>query len=259
MDMPSIPTMDCAEVASCRENSLEKMKIAYLLSDKLGAEQTKDYAKTTTGEDNINAWMQHQDVSTMKAGGLDFGNHRERIEHWVTSLPFAQSTNWDSSCVRYSKDGIIYGQRPSFQMQLGDHVVAASPPSKPPLSDHQTVLAGTEWARSGDFTSPTSKRCRPRRSVYTRDEKLFIMHAHVIGKISWQNISTMFKTLFGGKDARHTVSSLRSVYNRTRREWGMDYATRSGLDQRQNEESIVNMKLSEHARGSGTPGLAFQA
>jgi hypothetical protein len=235
------------------------MKIAYLLSDNPGVQQAKDYANATAGEDNTNAAIQHQDVSIMKAGGLDFGNRQDRVEQWVTSLSFVQSTNLDSSYVGHSKHGIIYGQKPSSQAQPGDHVVATSPPSEAPSPDRQIVLAETDWVWPGDITSPTSKRCRPRRSVYTRDEKLFIMHARVIGNISWQNISTMFKTLFGGKDARHMVSSLRSVYNRTRREWGMDYVTRSGLDQRQNDELIVNMKLSEHARGPGTPGLAFQA
>lgn len=246
-----------AEAASCGKISLEKMEIAFLLSDKPGVQQTKDYAKATAGEDSTNAWMQHQDVSIMKAGGLDFGDHRERVEHWVTSQSYVQSTNLDSSCMRYSKDGIIYGQRPLSQIPLGDHVVATTPPSKALLPDRQIVLAETEWGWSGDLSSPTSKRSRPRRSGYTSDEKLFIMHARVIGNISWQNISTMFKHLFRGQDTKHTVLNLRRVYYRTRVKWGMDYVTRSGLMQRQSDESIVNLKLSEHAGISGVPRLTF--
>jgi hypothetical protein len=246
MDLPLIPTTYSTgtEVISDEKTSLKKMEIAYLLSDEPSMQKTKDCATAAAGQDNINAWVHQQDISTMTAGSLDVGICCDRVEQWVTSQSFGQSTDSDSSYMRYNKDGTIYGQRPAPEA---------------PLPGRQIVLAETNWVWSGDLTSPTPKRCRPRRPGYTRDEKLFVMHARVIGNISWQNISTMFKNLFGGKDAKHTISSLRSVYYRTRRDWGMDGVTRSGLMQRQSDESIVNLKLSEHSGGPGTPRLVFQA
>jgi hypothetical protein len=245
MDLPLFQTTYSTgtEISSNEKTSLGKMKIAYLLNDELNMQQIKDCAKAAAGEVNINPWSQQQDISTMTVGSLDIGDCGDRVEQWVTSQSFGQSTDLDSSYVRYSKDGTTYGQRPSAEA---------------PLPGPQFVLDETNWIWSGDLASPTLKRSRPRRSGYTRDEKLFIKHARVIGNISWQNISTMFKNLFGSKAAKHTVLSLRGVYYRTRGEWGMDCVTRSGIMQRQSDESIVNMKLSEHAGISGGPRLTFQ-
>ena len=178
----------------------------------------------------------------MSVGSLDIGDCGDRVEQWVTCQSFGQSTDLDSSYMRYSKDGTTCGQRPSAEA---------------PLPGRQFVLDEKNWIWSEDLASPTLKRSRPRRSGYTRDEKLFIMHARVIGNISWQNISTMFKNLFGSKGAKHTVLNLRGAYYRTRADWGMDCVTRSGIMQRQSDESIVNMKLSEHAGISGSPRLTF--
>lgn len=213
------------------------MKIAYLLNDEPNMQQIKDCAKAAAGEEEINAWAQQQDISITTAGSLGVGACCDRVGQWVTSHSFGQIPDPDSSYMRCSKDGTIYGQRPSPEATL---------------PGPQIVPATTDWVWSGDLTSPTPKRSRPRRSAYTHDEILFIMHARVIGNINWQNISTMFKNLFGRKDAKHTISSLRSVYYGTRGDWGMDCVTRSGLMQRQNDESIVNLKLSEHAGGSDT-------
>lgn len=232
------------EVTSDEKTSLKKMEIAYLLGDERSMQQTKDCATAAAGQDNIDASVQQQGISTMTAGSLGVGNRCDRVERWVNAQSSGQSIHSDSSYVRYNKDGTKYGRRPSPEA---------------PLPGRQIVLAQTDWVWSEDLTSPTPKRSRPRRSGYTRDEKLFIMHARVIGNISWQNISTMFKNLFGRKDTKHTVLNLRSVYYRTRGDWGMDCVTRSGLMQRQSDESIVNLKLSEHAGISGTPRLTFQA
>jgi hypothetical protein len=73
------------------------------------------------------------------------------------------------------------------------------------------------------------------------------MHARVIGNVSWQKISTIFEKIFGRKDSKDAIAGLKSIYYRTRRDWGMDYVTRSGPSQRQNDQMVVNMKLSEHA------------
>jgi hypothetical protein len=244
MDLPlfGIPCSTGTEVSSNEKTSLKKMNIAYLLNDEPNMQETKDCVKAAAGEENINAWSQQQDSSIMAAGNLDIGICGDRVEQWVTSQSFGQSTDLDSSYMRYSKDGTTYGQRPSAEA---------------PLSGRQFLLDETNWIWSGHSASPTSKRSRPRRSGYTRDEKLFIMHARVIGNISWQNISTMFKNLFGSKAAKYTVLSLRGVYYRTRGEWGMDCVTRSGIMQRQSDESIVNMKLSEHTGISGSLRLTF--
>lgn len=232
----------CTEVTNNEKTSLEKMKIAYLLNDEPNMQQTKDCAKAVPEEENMDAWVQQQDISIMTAGSLGVGNCCDRVEQWITSQLFGQITDPDSSHMRYSKDGTMYGRTPSPEA---------------PLPRRQTVLASTGWVRSGDLTSPTPKHCQLRPSGYTRDEVFFIMHARVIGNIKWQNISTMFESLFGRKDAKHTISSLRSVYYRTRADWDMDCVTRSGLMQRQSDESIVNLKLSEHAGGSGTPRPAL--
>lgn len=244
MDLPLFQTTYSTgtEVSSNEITSLKKMEIAYLLNDEPNMQQTKDYAKAAAGEENINPWSQQQDISIMTASSLDIGGCGDRVEQWVACQSFGQSTDLDSSYMRYSKDGTAYGHRPSAEA---------------PLPGRQFVLDETNWIWSGDLAPPTLKRSRPRRSGYTRDEKLFIMHARVIGNISWQNISTMFKNLFGSKDAKHTVLHLRRAYYRTRGDWGMDCVTRSGIMQRQSDESIVNMKLSEHAGISGSPRLTF--
>jgi len=209
------------EVASDEKTSLEKMKITYLLSDEPSKQQTKDCAKAAAGQGNINACVQQQNISATTVGDFDVGNCCDRVERWVNSQSFGHNTESDSSYMRYSMDGTMSGPSPSPEA---------------PLPGRQIMLAQTDLGPSRDLTSPTSKRSRPHRSGYTRDEKLFIMHARVIGNISWQNISTMFKNLFGKKDARHTMSNLRSVYYRTRGDWGMDCVTRSGLMERQSDE-----------------------
>jgi hypothetical protein len=244
---------DHAETADCQETSLMRMSIAFLLSKEPDIQQTENCAEVDGDKINMDACMQQQCTLSLATDPIHPGNRIGRVQHWVTSQSSTHATDSDSGYAADSEHGKLYGRGQWLQPQLNEGACIVSPPKEMGATGRgfvhtdRSLLADTELTRPRNFTSPTSKRSRSPRWSYTRDEKLFIMHARVIGNVSWQKISTIFEKIFGRKDSKDAIAGLKSIYYRTRRDWGMDYVTRSGPSQRQNDQMVVNMKLSEHA------------
>lgn len=249
MDIPH------ARVAGHQETSLIRMRIPFLLSNCPGIQETTDRAKVAGEKDGMDAFEQQKATSIMASQSLDSGSRFDRVERWVLSSS-AHVTASDSGYTADSEDGITSSREQWSHKHFNDHTPVVSPPIEVTSLDYgyvdtdQIVLADTELIRPRAFTSRTSKRCRSPRLGYTPDEKMFIMHARVIGNMGWQDISMIFEKIFGKKDTKHTISGLRSMYYRTRGDWGMDYVTRSGPNQRQNDKMVVSMRLSKHAVSS---------
>lgn len=74
--------------------------------------------------------------------------------------------------------------------------------------------------------SPFTDNRRSRRA-YSPEQKLFIMYHRILKDTKWQDISTGFGTVFGEDVTDRTIRTLRSTYYRTRRDWGLDYVTRT--------------------------------
>jgi hypothetical protein len=246
------------KVVNFEETPLRKMEISYLLSNEPGMKGTIDYVAASAGRNNMDPCTQQQGIQITATRCLGPGSASDRVERWVTSQLPAHITDSDTGHAADNEDVTTTSQRQLTQTQRNEHASAALPVTEVALPDYQIVLADTELIRLRDFTSPTPKRHRPQQLGCTCDEKLFIMHARVIGNLSWQDISSIFQHIFVKKDTRHTVSYLRSIYYRTRRDWGMDYVTRGGPMQRQSDETIVSMKLKEHAGEFDTSRAVFR-
>jgi hypothetical protein len=247
---------DHAETADCQETSLMRMSIAFLLSKEPDIQQTENRAEVDGDRINMDACIHQQSTSSLAPDSIYPGNRIGRVQHWVASQSSTHATDSDSGYAADSERGKLYGRGQWLQPQVNERACIVSPPKEMgatgrgcPHTD-RTLLADTDLMRPGKFTSPTSKRFRSPRWSYTRDEKLFIMHARVIGNVSWQDISSIFEKIFGRKDSKNAIAGLKSIYYSTRSDWGMDYVTRSGPSQRQNDQKVVNMKLSEHAVSS---------
>lgn len=249
------PAMDPnrAETIEYQEKSLRKMSIAFLTSNEPGVQVTG--RRTTLNHDGgvMDGCVHQQDNLMLPIYGLHPGDRANRVGCWVASQSLALATDSDSGYAVDSEDGMLCSgvQWPRGRFNEDVDVTSAlesiTPPNQQGVDSGKVPLADTELARLRDFTSPTPKRSRSPRSVYTKKEKLFIMHSRVIGDVSWQDISRTFEIIFGKRNTKHTMSSLRSIYYRTRRDWGMDYVTRSGPSKREKDQMVVSVKLSEYA------------
>ena len=250
-----------AEVAGAQENSLTKMKISFLLSNDLDIQETTDHAKIVDQTDSPGTFQQPQDTSIMAPQSFGSNVQFDRIERWVVSQSSTHIIGSASTYVADNEDCWKKSRQQWSQTKFTDHAPVISPTSLPTspeygdLGTKQIVLADTALIPPTSFTFRDSKRCGPPRVSYTRDEKLFIMHARVIGSMSWQDISMLFEKIFGEKDTKHTISGLRSTYYRIRRDWGMDCVTRSGPSQQQHDERVVTLKLREHAARACSSGF----
>jgi lipopolysaccharide export system protein LptA len=69
----------------------------------------------------------------------------------------------------------------------------------------------------------------------------------------------MFGIIFGRKGTKQKTSSLKGAYYRTRKDWNMDYVTRSGPDKFENDKIVVDMKLKDYTRGSQNSRVMSEA
>jgi len=249
------------EAIDCREDSLRKMSIAFLTNNEPRVKGIERRTAFNGEGDNIDACFQQQDSWIFPTSRVHHGDRLNRVERWVASQSSTPATDYDSGYAADSEDGILCDREHWPRERLNEHVGVTSALKSVTSPDQQGVgtgkvpLADTELALLRDFTSPTLKRSQSPRPFYTKEEKLFIMHSRVIGGVSWQDISKTFEIIFGKRNTKHMISGLRGTYYRTRREWGMDYVTRSGPSERRSDQKVVSVKLREYA---GEPG-SFRA
>lgn len=249
------PAMDLYRTGTIeyQEESLEKMSIAFLTSKEAGVRGIGRRTKLNGYGDRMHDRFHQQDTSILQTCGSLPGDRLNRVGRWVASQSLTLATDSDSGYAADSEDGMFRNRGKWPMEQSNEHVNMTSAakdmalPGQREIDTDRIPLADSELVRVRDFTSPTPKRSRSPRLVYTKEEKLFIMHSRVIGGVSWQDISRTFEIIFGKRNTKHMMSSLRSIYYRTRREWGMDYVTRSGPIQCLSDERVVSVKLREYA------------
>jgi hypothetical protein len=252
-----------AGIAGYQETSLTSMKIPFLLNHDPGEQETPGPARVVDPRNYTDTFEQQRDTSTMAPQSLHSRVPLDRVQSWVVSQ---SSTHVAGPCPSYAADsedsvtssGEQWSQTYSnVQAPVGRVETETTPPDHGYSRTNRIVPTNTELIQPAAFAFQTSEHCRSPRLGYTRDEKLFIMHARVIGNMSWQNISMIFEKMFGRKDTKYTIPGLRSVYYRTRGDWGMDYVTRNGPSQRQKDKIAVTMKLNEHAGGFCNPRVVL--
>jgi hypothetical protein len=242
-----------AGVADRQETSLERMKIPFLLSHDPGEQKIPDHGRVADPRNHTDTFEQQRDNSIVVPQSLGSRVPSDRVQSWVFSQPWMHVADSGLGYPADSEGGVISsGQQWSQSFFNGHEPVGTATTETTPsdsgyLRTDRMVPTDTELIWPTAFASQTSRHCRSPRLGYTRDEKLFIMHARVIGNMSWPDISMIFERMFGKKDTKHTIPGLRSMYYRTREDWGMDYVTRNGPSQRQKDKEVVGMKLNEHA------------
>jgi hypothetical protein len=261
------PAMDPTrtETIDCQEESLNKMSIAFLTNNEPIIKWTERHTAFNGERDSTNACFHQQNTSILPTYDAHHGDRWNRVERWVASQSSTLVTDYDSGYAEDSEDGILCDRGQWPRERLNQHVGVTSALKSITSPDQQGVdtgkvpLADTELALLRGFTSPTLERSRLPRLFYTKEEKLFVMHARVIGGVSWQDISKTFEIRFGKRNTKHMISGLRSIYYRTRREWGMDYVTRSGPSECRSDQMVVSVKLREYAGEPGSFRAASQA
>lgn len=253
------------DAIGCQEESLRKMSIAFLTGNEPRAKGAERRTAFNGEEDSTNACSHQQNNSILPTSGVYHDDRFNRIERWVASQSSTLATDYDSGYAADSEDGVLCDRGQWPREQLNEHMGVTSALESITSPDQQGIytgevpLADTELALLRGFTSPTLKRSRSPRLFYTQEEKLFIMHSRVIGGVSWQDISKTFEIIFGKRNTKHMMSGLRSIYYRTRREWGMDYVTRSGPSECRSDQMVVSAKLREYAGEPGSFRAASQA
>jgi hypothetical protein len=253
------------ETIDCQEKSLRKMSIAFLTSNDPSVKGTERRTAFNGERDSTNACFHQQNSSILPTYGVHHGDRLSRVERWVASQSSTLATDYDSGYAADSEDGILCDRGQWPRERLNEHVGVTSALKSIASPDQQGVdtgkvpLAHTELALLRGFTSPTLKLSRSPRPFYTEEEKLFIMHARVIGGEDWQNISETFGIIFGKRNTKHMKSGLRGIYYRTRKEWGMDYVTRSGPSECRSDKMVVSVKLRKYAKKPSSFRAASQA
>ncbi|TLD11750.1 hypothetical protein E2P81_ATG10300 [Venturia nashicola] len=248
------------------------MSIAFLVDNELEVQGNGRCSKIDRNRNSTDAWPYLQVTSTFSAHDLASDDQSSRVGRWVASQSVTLPSDSDSGYAADSEESTLCGpeQRPRahFNGQVDNAFLSNAFPSNAfpsnafpsnvfpshtiTFAEQQTVdselilLPEANLLRPGDFRPP-SKRARSSRLAYTQEEKLFIMYARVLRKVEWIDISNTFEISFGYKNTSDTISGLRSIYYRTRREWGMDYVTRTGSAGVQSDIRIVSAKLHEHA------------
>lgn len=238
------------------------MSIAFLVKDELEAQENGRRTKIDGNRNSTDAWPYLQVTSNFSAHDLVSDDQSSRVGRWVASQSVTLPSDSDSGYAADSEESTLCGpeQRPRahFNGQVDNTFLSNAFPSnvfpsqtitsaeQQPVDSELILLPEANLLRPGDFRPP-SKRARSSRLAYTQEEKLFIMYARVLRKVEWIDISNTFEISFGYKNTSDTISGLRSIYYRTRREWGMDYVTRTGSAGVQSDIRIVSAKLHEHA------------
>lgn len=263
------PTMifSRADIMGQETESPNKMSIAFLVKDELEVQENGRRTRIDGNRNSTDAWPYLQVTSNFSAHDLASDDQSSRVGRWVASQSVTLPSDSDSGYAADSEESTLCGpeQRPRahFNGQVDNAFLSNAFPSnafpsnafpsqtitpaeQQPVESELILLSEANLLRPGDFRPP-SKRARSSRLAYTQEEKLFIMYARVLRKVEWIDIANTFEISFGYKNTSDTISGLRSIYYRTRREWGMDYVTRTGSAGVQSDIRIVRAKLHEHA------------
>lgn len=154
------------------------------------------------------------------------------VARWVASqsLPFLTQTMLDSGTAP-SVDGRIGGPSSSEGQQALEEptcspaLLARKSATGVQNDANQGMHMYRAWSAEPEHSSLTDTR-RSRRA-YSTEQKLFIMYHRILKNSNWQDISAGFGTVFGEDVTDRTIRTLRSTYYRTRRDWGLDYVTRT--------------------------------
>lgn len=241
-----------ADTVGQQTDSSGKMRIAFLMNTELKQQELRRGTEVDSDMIGTDPPPHSQVTSTLSEHDLHPEDQCSRVGRWVASQSLTPPSDYDLGHLADGDEGMPCGLGQWPTAQSNRPVDTADPPKAIACVEQQNVgsevisAADTRLLRPWDFGPPT-RRSRSPRLVYTREEKLFIMHARVLEKASWTDISRIFEIVFGSRNTHDTIAGLRSIYYRTRREWGMDYVTRSGSAEVERDEWIVKAKLREHA------------
>jgi hypothetical protein len=237
------------KTADYKKDSLRKMSISFLVSDEQGTIERGCYIDDDTKRNGTNAGPHQHHTAIVATGSCHSGDQPFRVERYAAD----------------GEDGTLCDQgqwsrgQPNQPMNIVHPQRSTIFPDQLEVDNRGVPFNDSALLRLAGLTSPTPKRSQSTRLVYTHEEKLFVMHSRVIGSISWQKISKIFENIFRTKGTKHTVTNLRILYYRTRRDWGMDHMTHSGSDRRQGDEMVVKAKMREHAGRPLGPRAMSQA
>jgi len=260
----SIMDLDLTKTAEYRKNSLRKMSISFLMVNEQDILETGRDVDVDTNKHGMNAGLHQHHTSIVATRNSHLEDRSIRVERWVACQSLMLGSKYDPGCTTDGKECLLYCQKqwpwgqPDGQLDLSLPARRITLPDPRGVDDYKVVLHGSELVRPGDPASVTPTWSRSPRLVYTNEEKLFIMHARVIGSVSWVDISKIFKTIFARKGTKHTIPSLMEIYNRTLRDWGMGHGRRRRLGQYQSDEMVLEEKMSKHAGRSFIPRVISQ-
>jgi hypothetical protein len=256
--------LDHTKTAEYRKNSLRKMSISFSMVDEQDILETRRDVDVDTNKHGMNAGLHQHHNPIIATRNSHFEDRSVRVERRVACQSLMLGSNYDSGCTADGKECLFYGQKqwswgqPSGQSDTSPPPRRTTLPDPRGVDDYRVMLHDSELVRLGDPTSVTPKWSRSPRLVYTDEEKLFIMHARVIGSVSWEDISKIFKNIFGRKGTKYTIPSLMEIYDRTFRDWGMGHGRRRRPGQYQTDEMVLEEKLSKHAGRSHIPRVMSQ-
>jgi hypothetical protein len=251
------------------KDSLRKMRISFLMSNEQGILETGHHMDVDANKYGMNADVHQHQTSTVGTRDFHPGDRSVLVERRVACQSLTLGTNFDLGYAADGKDCTLCHQGQSPGGQPNEQLNIVCPPRRNTLSDprgvddYRVLLDDSELVRLKDPTSLTPERSRSPRLVYTNEEKLFIMHSRVVGSVSWQDISKIFKIIFGRKGTKHTIPSLIEIYDRTLRDWGFGEWSTVHAEGRANvkatRQQLVKAKLSKHAGRSCSPRVMSQA
>ena len=257
---------DCREASSNKE-SLHKMSIRFMLTNdppdtapqvlpSTNIEARIEYSKKTLHDSSYRPrdrstpdascgglptrhWMDvdktfagHEAASMLANKDLHTSIRPTPVARWVASqsLPFLTQRRLDLGTAP-TVDGRIGGPTSSEGQEALEEPTRSLPVlvQKSVTDVHNDANEGMHmyraWSAEPEHSSLTDNR-RFRRA-YSPEQKLFIMYHRILKDTKWQDISAGFGTVFGEDVTDRTIRTLSSTYYRTRRDWGLDYVTRT--------------------------------
>ena len=217
-----------------------KMSISFLLNNDDRVQEPRGVAQSRGSKDNMRNRSHQKKSSVLSTGELHhLGNRPHRTDDFVGFRSPTLGMGLDPAHAISRDIDTPHRQRLWPQTQFSGHAGGVS------LATN--VLSPEQGPTITGFTSPNHEHPRALRPVYTYDEKLFIMHAKVIGDLKWPEVSGIFGNIFGRTSMKHSISNLTFAYYCTRQDWGMEIVVQDRLSQHRSDNMIVSMKLNERA------------
>jgi hypothetical protein len=106
-------------------------------------------------------------------------------------------------------------------------------------------LATTHFSTAAE---PLARITRPAHPTYDEEHKFFVMYYRVLKELSWPEIRDKFATFFDVSSRTFTGNQLTSLYYRTRKDWGMEEALKTGDDVNMRDRGTVEGKAAHFDR-----------